>query len=156
MTKLESWTCKRSYAYGTALHVTRGGFGQNVAADVICADGKLRRTNHLSAHADTFFSTGASVKVRGHNITGFITMSTKSGLSTATPDDPAFLTFHAHTFHKWSHLLSEVESQCRTAFDDAALSHQALESYLAKLSPEQRTAYLAKRNDPHHVWAKGD
>jgi hypothetical protein len=81
-----------------------GPFGQTLypGKDVraLCLDG-IVRTCRVTAHADTFFSVPARVKgVRGLTITGYLTTDTVDGYSTATPENPAILTFRANRYGK--------------------------------------------------------
>jgi hypothetical protein len=75
-------------------------WGLNVAARVLCPDGVVRKCKRIAPTADTFFSTPAAVEVRGKTVAGFVTMTTASGLSTATDADPAYLVFHPYKYRK--------------------------------------------------------
>lgn len=75
-------------------------WGWNVAGAALCADGKVRKLKRIAATADSFYSTPASVTVRGRTVAGYVTIETISGLSTATPADPAVLRFVAYTYRK--------------------------------------------------------
>lgn len=81
----------REYAFGTSI-TTCAPWGLNVACRAICPDGRVRSVR-IAQTADTFFSTPASVRVRGKTVSGYVTVSTPSGLSTESEGDPAFVEF---------------------------------------------------------------
>ena len=89
----------RQYAHGTELTVSYP-WGINVSGRALCADGKVRKLKRIAQTADTFFSTPASVEVRGKTIAGYVTIETVQGMSTATDADPAVLKFCAYTCGK--------------------------------------------------------
>jgi hypothetical protein len=83
-------------------------WGLNVSGTALCADGKVRKLARIAETADTFYSTPASVRVRGRFVAGYVTVETRAGMSTATLEDPAVLKFHAYTYCK-NHSLIGVQ-----------------------------------------------
>lgn len=87
------------YAHGTSLSrvypwgLFRGG-------RAMCSDGKVRALKRIAETADTFFSVPAAVAVNGRTVSGYVTVETAAGFSTATDDDPAVVKFVAHTYGK--------------------------------------------------------
>ena len=49
-----------------------------VKARVLCSDGKLRTTVRMAVTADTYFSIPCAVKVKGKEVSGYLTTRTKS------------------------------------------------------------------------------
>jgi hypothetical protein len=96
------------YALNTSITRSNLPFAENIKARVLCSDGKVRATARLSQHPDTFFSTGAAIRVRGRYITGYLTVETRDGFSTETPDDPAVVKFFAHSNHPNAGLLNSL------------------------------------------------
>lgn len=86
---------KREFALGTWWGQTMP-WGLFVEAKVMCPDGRLRKVSRIASTADTFFSVPAAVKVKGLTVAGYVTVTTKSGLSTPTKDDPSYLAFVAY------------------------------------------------------------
>lgn len=87
------------YAHSTS--ITRmHPWGLNVKARALCPDGVVRNCKRIAATADTFFSTPASVTVKGRTVAGYITIETVAGYSTATADDPAIVKFIPYTYRK--------------------------------------------------------
>ena len=99
---------RMSYADGTAIYRTRGPFAENVAADALCEDGKVRRVR-LNRTPDTFFSHGGRVSVRGKTVSGFVSFETRDGFSTPTQDDPAIVRFTAYSYGKNANELPHKE-----------------------------------------------
>lgn len=64
----------------------------------MCADGKVRRLMRISETTDTYFSVPAAIYVQGCTVSGYVTVTTKSGLSTPTTDDPAIVRFRAYKY----------------------------------------------------------
>jgi hypothetical protein len=60
---------------------------------VLCADGVIRACS-MAQTADTFFSTPASIRIRGKSISGYVTTEDTDGIS--VPDSPVY-SFRAHT-----------------------------------------------------------
>lgn len=105
---------KTDFANGTS--ITRSyPWGLNVAAMVQCPDGIVRKCKRIAACADTFFSTPASVTVRGRTVAGFITLETRSGMSTATPDDPAVLRFFPYKYRKHGAIFDRATNSAHSA-----------------------------------------
>lgn len=84
----------REYAFGTDLRV-RYPWGLYEGGHAMCSDGKVRSLKRISQTADTFFSVPASVVVGGRTVSGYVTVDTARGYSTATDDDPAVVKFIA-------------------------------------------------------------
>jgi hypothetical protein len=95
---------RRNYANGTHLTM-RYPFGTYVAGAALCSDGRVRALKRISECADTFFSVPASVTVNGRTVSGYVSVETVDGFSTATDDDPAIVKFHAYTYGKNGALL---------------------------------------------------
>lgn len=96
----------RNYACDTSLTVTYP-WGLYVAGRALCADGKVRTLKRIAQTADTFFSVPASVTVKGRTVAGYISIQTRAGFDTATPDDPAIVRFHAYQYRANGALLPE-------------------------------------------------
>lgn len=89
----------RQYALGTELTVSYP-WGWNIAGRALCPDGKVRRLARISQTADTFFSIPAAVQVGRKTVSGYVTIETVAGMSTATDEDPAVLKFITYTYGK--------------------------------------------------------
>jgi len=61
---------------------------------VLCGDGKIRALN-LAQTADTFFSTPASVRIKGKHVTGYMTVS--ACYCTESKRERRAFTFQPHT-----------------------------------------------------------
>jgi hypothetical protein len=85
-------------AYSTPWHLYVGG-------RALCADGKVRTLKRISETSDTYFSTPAAVQIRGRTVSGYVTVETAQGLSTATSSDPAVLKFFAVKYGRNYNLL---------------------------------------------------
>jgi hypothetical protein len=96
----------RRYANGTCLEQSMP-WGLYHGGRVLCSDGKVRALARIAQTADTFFSVPAAVRVRGRTVSGYVTISTISGLSTATPTDPVVARFVAYTYGKNGALLAD-------------------------------------------------
>lgn len=73
----------------------------NKEAMALCPDNKIRKiTLTNGGNADTFFSIPARVQVKGKTVTGYVTIETKEGYSTATENDPAMVKFVAYVYGK--------------------------------------------------------
>lgn len=90
---------RTNYANGTWIERSQP-WGLNVAARVLCPDGVVRKCKRIAETADTFFSTPASVEVRGKTVAGYITTATASGLSTGTDADPMYLEFRPYKYRR--------------------------------------------------------
>ena len=66
----------------------------------LCEDGKQRTVRCSPNGADTFFSIPASVKANGKTVSGYLTMSTVDGYSTASDTDPAIYRFVVYRYGK--------------------------------------------------------
>lgn len=73
----------------------------------LCSDGKVRALARIASTADTFFSVPAAVKVKGKTVSGFVTIETREGFSTATDNDPAVVKFRRYDYGKNANLLPE-------------------------------------------------
>ena len=98
-------TTMRHYARGTYL-VQSMPWGLYRGGRVLCADGRVRALARIALTADTFFSVPAAVRVRGRTVSGYVTVSTLSGLSAGTPADPIVARFVAYTYGKNGALLA--------------------------------------------------
>lgn len=87
------------YARGTFIE-SRMPWGTIVAAAALCPDGRVRKVSRISSTADTFFSIPAAVRFQGKTVSGYVTVETVSGLSTATDSDPAIVRFIPYTYGK--------------------------------------------------------
>lgn len=99
---------------------------------VLCADGIIRACT-LAETADTFFSTPASIRVKGKTISGYVTTESHDGLDSG--ENPVWA-FRAHTdtgFTRWPNYDDE-----RASMPDAP-SSEVWASYRAK-----HNAILAK------------
>lgn len=85
------------YADGTSLTQSYP-FGSYVAALAMCADGRVRAVKRIAATADTFFSVPCAVAVAGRTVSGYLTIETRSGASTASDSDPAVVKFAAYDY----------------------------------------------------------
>jgi len=63
---------------------------------VLCSDGIIRACT-LAATADTFFSTPASIRIKGKSVSGYVTVTAKDDMSTDT--ELATYCFRHHTCH---------------------------------------------------------
>lgn len=90
---------KRIYADGTYT-IVQMPFSIYLGARVLCPDGRVRKTKRIAATADTFFSVPCAVAVKGKTVAGFLTVTTREGLSTATGSDPALVEFHPYKYRK--------------------------------------------------------
>lgn len=61
------------YAMGTYLVSADGYVGGFVRGKVLCSDMKVRALQRVSAHADSYFSLPAAVKVKGKSVRGYVT-----------------------------------------------------------------------------------
>lgn len=87
------------YAKGTS--ITRSyPWGLNVKARALCPDGIVRNCKRVASTADTFFSTPASMTIKGRTVAGYITIETIAGYSTATADDPLVVKFVPYTYRR--------------------------------------------------------
>jgi hypothetical protein len=87
----------RTYAADTHL-VVEYPFGWYRAGRAICSDGRTRTLKRIALTADTFFSTPAAVTVNGRTVSGYITVETLDGYTTATGADPAVVKFVANSY----------------------------------------------------------
>lgn len=92
------------YAYGTALSIMYP-WGFYHGGRAMCSDGKVRTLKRISETADTFFSVRAAVVVDNKTVSGYVTLETADGYSTATDDDPTVVKFVANTYGKNGDLL---------------------------------------------------
>ncbi len=109
-------TEKQEYGNDTHLMVRYpwGGFHGGRA---LCADGKVRALKRISTTADTFYSVPASVAVNGKTVSGYVTVQTMRGFSTATDDDPAVVKFYAYEYGANGHLLRDEVAARGTGTD---------------------------------------
>jgi hypothetical protein len=94
------------YAMGTRLD-TRQPWGFYHGGRALCSDGAVRRLHRIAITADTFFSVPAAVKVRGKTVSGFVTVETVQGFSTADAADPAVVKFVAVSYGRNHGLLPD-------------------------------------------------
>jgi uncharacterized membrane protein len=95
-----------NYARGTSLEQSQP-WGLFTGGRALCSDGKVRKLARISMTADTFFSIPAAVRVAGKTVTGFVTVETITGFTTATENDPAVVKFVAVKTGKNHGLLPE-------------------------------------------------
>lgn len=79
----------RSYAKGTSL-TSRAPWGIFVRARALCPDGKVRACKPAIT-ADSFFSIPARVSYKGKTVSGFITFTCDSGLTTGPEEHIVFI-----------------------------------------------------------------
>jgi hypothetical protein len=91
------------YADGTELTYSQP-WGLTCKGRALCPDGKVRAFRGTTA--DTFFSVPAWVKTQGTTVSGFVTVETRDGWTTATDDDPAVVKFVPYQYRK-NHALVE-------------------------------------------------
>lgn len=96
---------RQDYADGTYLTVGYPWGLYSLPGRVLCSDGKVRALARISETADTFFSVPAAVKVKGRTVSGYVTMETRDGFSTATEEDPVVVKFVAFSYGRNGHLL---------------------------------------------------
>lgn len=87
----------RHHAHGTELTVSYP-WGNYISGRALCSDGKVRALKRISETADTFFSVPAAVTVKGKTVSGYITVTTMSGSSVPTEDDPSVIQFRQYTY----------------------------------------------------------
>ena len=104
----------RTELHESALIRTDPPFGGDLvrAEGALCPDGK-RRNAHASYDgvADTFFSIPAFVYVGRTRVYGYVTVSTMSGSSVPTEDDPETVRFRPYLYRKNHHLV-EPPADC--------------------------------------------
>jgi hypothetical protein len=87
-----------TYDDGTYLTRETGPFSAAfIAGAALCPDGRVRRLKRLGL-PDTMFSVPAAVTVNGRTVTGFVTVQTRGGFSTASDDDPMIVRFIPHSY----------------------------------------------------------
>lgn len=97
-----------NYAKGTSLILENGPFASRfVKGRAICSDGIVRAVRFGAGIADTFFSIPARVTVNGRTVSGYVTVETAEGFSTATENDPAVVKFIAYQYGKNANALPE-------------------------------------------------
>jgi len=94
----------RKYGNGTELR-SRMPWGIYTGGSALCADGKVRKLAKIAQTADTFFSIPAAVRVHGKTVSGYVTVETLEGWSTASENDPAAVKFIAYGNGKNAKLL---------------------------------------------------
>jgi hypothetical protein len=67
-------------------------------ARALCPDGKVRAC--VVGLPDTFFSIPARMKANGKTVTGFVTVETLEGFSTATAEDPHVVKFVPYKYRR--------------------------------------------------------
>lgn len=93
------------YAQGTSITRTYP-WGFNIKARALCPDGKVRTCKRLAETADTFFSTPASMTIKGRTVAGYVTLESIAGYSTCTADDPLVVKFVPYKYRK-NHAVSD-------------------------------------------------
>ena len=98
------------YARDTYLTPEPGPFSCGMSSGAaLCADGVVRPLRFRNGGiADTFFSIPCSVSVKGKTVSGYATVETVDGYSTATEDDPAIVRFVAYSYGRNGHLLPGI------------------------------------------------
>ena len=95
---------ERRYGDGTRLdHSADGGC---VWGKALCADGDVRAVRFpRGGHADTFFSVPAVCTIKGKTVTGFVTIETRAGYTTASDDDPTVVKFVINRYGKHADII---------------------------------------------------
>jgi hypothetical protein len=83
------------HGLGTELKFSQP-WGFSCRGRALCPDGKVRAFR--GGTADTFFSIPARVSARGKTVSGYVTVETVEGFSTATENDPAVVKFIPYTY----------------------------------------------------------
>jgi len=100
---------RNDYAMGTYLNHSDGFIDGFIGGRAVCSDGRVRSLKRIAAYADTFFSVPASVSVSGRTVSGYVSVSTLSGSSVPTEDDPAIVVFRRYDYGKNADLLPAGE-----------------------------------------------